>query len=104
MAFNPFQKINTTDDVLRRIQDAIEKCLRPIIANNSLDSQTLTNVVLKAGQVNRVPHKLGRNIQRWNPVRLRSQAVVWEDAVQTLPDKLLDLHTSADVSLDLLVS
>ena len=104
MSFKAFRKVSTTDRVLSLIQDAIDSCLRPIVGNPALDSVTVKDVLLKAGQVNPVSHMLGRKLERWSVVRIWTNAVVWEETAKPPSETLVYLHVSADAVVDLLVS
>ena len=115
MSFKPFAKLYVTvndflkpNDILRvvnQLQSNIEQSFLPLI-NNKLqnDSLILTNIELTAGQANVIDHKLGRKLTGWHVIRLRSNAIVYDDQDNnSLPGLNLILHTSANTTVDLLV-
>ena len=59
-------------------QDNIEVQFNQIITKELLDGQILTQVTLIPGKINRVQHKLGRQIEGWTIVRKRADARVWD--------------------------
>lgn len=75
--------------------------LNPIIANPTNNSIILKNVALVAG-TNVINHLLSRNLQGWNPTRIRAAATIYDlqDANQT-PQLTLVLVSSANVVVDL---
>lgn len=79
------------------------QALDPIIANPMTNPSILKNVSLVAG-TNVIDHKLGRRLQGWNSVRVRSAASIFDqqDSNQT-PQLTLILVSSADVVVDLMV-
>lgn len=105
MAFQRFQKVNSDDRVLNQVQDNIERSLAPIIRNTALDFQIVEGVLLVNGLLNKIPHGLGRPLMGWTTVRLRGQAIVWDDQdLNTGASHLyLYLRTTAVVTVDLKV-
>lgn len=73
----------------------------PILARPANQSNILPNVKLTTG-TNAVNHLLGRKLQGWNPVRIRSAATFYDqqDSNQH-PELTLILISSADVVIDL---
>lgn len=75
-----FQRIQTEDEELRRVQDSVEAAFKPLLLNPTLDGALLKDVVLTGGGVvNDVSHLLGRPLTGWFPTRVH--AVAAEDAV-----------------------
>jgi hypothetical protein len=90
--------------VINTLQANIDDSLAPMVSKIQNDSLILSNVQLVAGQTNIISHRLGRQLLGWCVVRCRSQAQVW-DSQDTNPSPTLTLQllTSANVSVDLLV-
>jgi len=88
---------------LEMLQTAWAQQLNPIIANPTVNNSILKNVALTAG-VNVINHKLGRNLQGWNPTRVRAAVTLYDqqDSNQT-PQLTLILVASADAVIDLVV-
>lgn len=97
--------IQTDRGDVRKLQDGARKLFDVLFANPAAEARMLEGVELAAG-ANQVAHGLGRPIVRWIPVRVRAQATLW-DAQDTqtaaLKAKFLKLHSSAAVTVDLLV-
>lgn len=66
--------------VLHVIQQNLSKALRVIALNASISGNRLTGVVFPAGQVQYIPHGLGRAYQGWYVVRAVGHA---SDLVET---------------------
>jgi hypothetical protein len=77
--------------------------LDPMLSNPVLNTVLLKNVALTTG-ANIVNHKLGRDLQGWYPVRVRSSSTIYDtqDSNQT-PQLTLLLVASANVTVDLVV-
>ncbi len=77
--------------------------LDPIIANPLTSSIILKNVSLAAG-TNVINHRLGRNLQGWNPTRIRAAATIYDlQETNQTPQLTLVLVASAPVIIDLAV-
>lgn len=102
-----FQRIQTEDEELRRVQDSVEAFAKPLTMNPLLDGLLLegadgTGVALVSGQANYVNHGLGRAVKFW-PVSPNADARVWEDTANPDAATILVLRCSADVTLRLWV-
>jgi hypothetical protein len=88
---------------LQQMQNVWAAIIEPIINKPSNNSLILKNISLVAGS-NTINHRLGRNLQGWNPVRIRSNATLYDqqDSNQT-PQLTLILVASADVVCDIMV-
>ncbi len=77
--------------------------LDPLLSNPVIAGVLLKNVTLVIG-ANVINHKLGRPLQGWVPVRLRSSVTIFDtqDANQ-LPELTLQLTASAAAIIDLYV-
>lgn len=75
--------------------------LDPLLSRPANNSIILKNVSLVAG-TNVVNHLLGRNLQGWNPTRIRASATIYDtqDTNQT-PQLTLVLVASAPVVCDI---
>jgi len=106
MALRPLRTIQTSDQTLNLIQDAISETLEPIARHVMLNGMLIKQVNIVAG-VNTVNHGLGRNYVSWFAGRFSSKdnlaaISLWETAS---PDatKFLVLNASAPCVADLLV-
>jgi len=97
-----FQKLNTDDAVVNRLQDNLSQALDPITSNPLLDRRVLTVQSLVTGSTNYVAHGLGRPLQGWSIVRQRGSASVY-DAQDSNPNPSLTLAlvTSGNVVVDI---
>lgn len=88
---------------LNRAQDGLLPTVSALSGVQISDGVLLEEVVLASG-ANIVPHKLGRILQGWIPVRVRASATLYDtqDANNT-PDQTLLLTASALVTVDLWV-
>lgn len=93
---------------LNTLQSNVAEVFAPMIAASQNDSQILVGVVLAPGIVNVVSHKLGRKLAGWKIVRLRANALVWDEQdANKQPDRTLllgmapnDLGTNVTVDLE----
>ena len=88
---------------LQMMQNTWATKIEPVISNPLVNGVILENVSLTAG-ANVINHKLGRKLQGWYPVRIRSAATFYDtqDSNQT-PQLTLNLTSSANVIIDLAV-
>lgn len=104
MPLHRFKTVKTDDITLTKIQDNISDAYDPLITNIALNSTILTEVILVAGQVNKIPHTLGRNLSGWQVIRKRAAADIYDTQdINLSPNLLLYLWTTANVTVDLLV-
>lgn len=111
--FKKFTKLFlTTDDVkdpnnivqvINKIQASIADSFSGMIDRIQMDSTILTNVQLKATQLNIINHTLNRTLLGWKIVRKRSPAVNIYDTQDTnpTPKLTLQLQTTSDVIVDI---
>lgn len=115
MSFHKFKKqyldvANVSDAqntlrVINTLQNNIDDALQPMVVKTQNDSLIIPNISLIAGQVNIVNHRLGRILQCWNCCRIRGPAIIYDDQDNNpSPNLTLWLHTTADVTINLLVS
>lgn len=98
--FAPFEQTNTNDKVIERVQSSIARTFRRLTSQ----AQILQGVALVAGIVTPVPHGLGRKLVGWTVVRRRANAIVWDaQDANAVPDRTLNLQTSANVIVDVMV-
>ncbi len=102
MAIKPFNKVGTSDPVLRKMQDAVETPLREISAKAILDGQILKDLFLVSGSENLVSHKLGRKLTGWVIIQQDTNANIWATS-EKLDQYYLVLNTSANCNLSLWV-
>lgn len=100
-----FQRTQLSDMAsVSRMQDEVGRVIDAVAMKPALDHELVTGVLLLASGVTHVAHGLGRAPVGWTLARKRAQATVW-DAQDTCrsPSLYLDLHTSANVEVDVLV-
>lgn len=90
----PFDRVQTQDGTLNRIQDRIKIVLRAIISKPILDGQIIDSITLPAGVATNVAHKLGRKPKGWIPV----QGVSTTITENSKDDKFLNLTAGATVT------
>lgn len=111
MAFSAFRKIRVGEGEeigskhINAVQDNVSTALAQITGKDALDLTLLPNVVLKAGVVNRVAHKLGRRLAGWWIVRTHGSHPFVYDVQDTnpAPELQLALMSATPVTVDLLV-
>jgi hypothetical protein len=96
----PFRRINTTDQILMRLQDAIGESLASLLSVPLL-SQVTVSVSLSTSPT-AVAHGLGRPVQGWLVVRKNAAADVYEGDVSIAPNKTINLVASASVDVTIL--
>lgn len=97
----PYQQ--TTDRQLNQFQTALAGALRPITSLPTSQSSILTQVTITSG-TNTISHGLGRILSGWYPVRVRSQATLWDSQDgNTTPSLTLILNSTANTVIDLVV-
>lgn len=91
------------DQSLTLLQTAWATQLNPVLALPQSSGVILKNVSLAIGD-NTINHRLGRNLQGWQLIRVRAAATIYDkqDANQ-LKDLTLVLNSSAVVVVDLFV-
>lgn len=82
-------------------QDRWAAQIDPVLALPQNSSLILKNVALTTG-ANTINHKLGRKLQGWSIIRIRSAATIYDtqDSNQS-PDLTLTLNASANVNVDI---
>lgn len=89
---------------LSQTQNTWATQLDPLLNNPLSKAIVLKNISLTMG-ANIINHNLGRKLQGWYPVRIRSAAAAFYDTqdTNTMPHLTLNLTSSADVVIDLVV-
>lgn len=84
-------------------QDRWANILNPVANFTPVNGLILTSIPVKTGN-NSINHMLGRNLQGWIPVRLRSSVSLYDtqDSNQ-MPSLTLQLVASADAVIDIWV-
>lgn len=91
------------DTSLTLMQTAWATQLNPIIALPQSSGILLKQVSLKTGD-NTIDHKLGRNLQGWQLVRVRAAATIYDKQDNNqLQSRTLILNSSAPVVVDIFV-
>lgn len=94
-------QFQSDDRISQMMQNSWATQLNPLLANPSLQSIILKNVLLVTGN-NVVNHKLGRTLQGWRIVRQRAAANIHDNQDNNQsPQLTLFLVSSANVSIDL---
>jgi hypothetical protein len=89
------------NQALQLMQDRWSSILHPFINNPSNNALLHKNLTLTSGD-NVINHKLGRKLQGWRVVRLRSAATFYDKQdTNSMPDKTLVLNASANAVIDL---
>lgn len=95
--------LNTSDSDLATVQRNLVRVLQPIFNTPILGGNLLTNQTLVTG-LNSINHGLGRNLNGWIPVRIRSSATFFDSQdTNKTPQLTLALNSSADVIADIYV-
>src|SRR6185437_7914444 len=96
-------RIQSADRVVNQLQQNIIPPLQEVIANPVVCGVIIQNVNLVSG-LNTVNHGLGRTLQGWSAVRVRSQCQLWDSQdSNNSPAQTLLLNSNAAVTVDLLV-
>lgn len=96
-------RLQTSNAELNRVQDRLVTALNQVLEHPVISGQLLTSISVGTGAT-QVPHKLGRKPIGWSLVRLRANAVVWDEQdAETRQDLFLRLRASTPVVVDLLV-
>lgn len=104
----PLKKLAGADVQTRALEQNVDEALRPLREHPFADGELLAGangapVLLLAGKANRIDHALNRKA-RWLLVSPQANAAVWEDpADEVLPERILTLRTSVDLSTYLFV-
>lgn len=94
---------HTDDQDLMLLQTKWSSAINPVINQPWNSGVILKSVVLATGS-NTINHKLGRALQGWVVIRMRSSATVYDTQdSNTMPALTLKLTASANVTVDLLV-
>lgn len=85
------------------LQTTWSQQLNPVVNLPTNRGNILKSVPLAAG-INSISHKLGRKLQGWFLVRQRGAAQIYDNQdSETMPDLMLQLVSSANVSVDIFV-
>ena len=104
MKLVPFRKIHSENEEINRLQQNIDSVFKQLSIAPVVNSVRLEGVVLKAGQVNIVNHKLDTKLTGWILTRNKANSVIWDSQDSNNdPTKTLALHCSVDTVVDLLV-
>jgi hypothetical protein len=97
-----FRKIKSTIQELNQVQENIEQTLRSVLQTPILNGVLLTNIDLVTGAVNRVPHKLGRELRGYFIVKKNSAATIYDTQSSLKADEnFLLLNTSANTNVNI---
>ena len=93
----------SSDKTFILLQNSWVPLLNPILSNELVNSSVLTDISLASGY-NTINHLLGRVLQGWMICRQRGSASFYDLQDQNpMPNLTLILHTTADVSVDIVV-
>jgi hypothetical protein len=99
----PLKRVSGLGADLEAVQANVAEALRPLREHPFADGELLADAngqpfLLKAGQANRLEHGLQRKV-RWFVVSQSGAASIYELASdEVLPERILSLRTSLDVS------
>lgn len=94
------KRVYTGSPEIQRMQDLIAESVEQLERSPMGKGVLLEGVSLSTGASNRVNHKLGRVPSGWIIVDRDDNANVWS-STSSLPNKFLELSTSADVTVSL---
>lgn len=100
MGLPAFKQINTNDQNLQLIQDAVSSALRPIQSSPFVGGVLLTGVVLAAG-TNAIQHTLGRTPTVWVICDTNAAQTVYRTSWTT---SLINLTASGAVTVSLWIN
>lgn len=104
MASIKIKKLITDDADLMRVQQNYIESLNDLFTSVTiLDGIILKDIVLVSASTNKVAHKLGRVARGFLVVKKSGVADIYNSTVQSLPDSLLSLETSVNVTVSLWV-
>lgn len=99
---NAFKKFKSQTPDLDKVQENVDNVVKQLQVIELLGAIELREVELKTGQDNNIEHKLNRKINNFIVCRKNANADVWEE--ETLfPSKFLNLHTTADCKVNLII-
>lgn len=94
---------NTKIHELSLMQSSWAKDLDPVLSNPIVNGILLKNVSLTTG-VNRIPHKLNRNLIGWIITRNRGPQYIYDQQdSEQMPAQFLKLYVGSNVKIDLYV-
>jgi len=97
-----FKRIHTGDDELNAVQDELERILNPVLNNEILSNNKVTEITLVSGKARNILHKLNRVPEGWIIIQKDSNADIWANGSSN-PDKFLNLESDANVTISILV-
>lgn len=97
-----FRAIRTAVRDIQRLQDALSKVFNAIQTKQILDGRLVSNVEIASGTITELDHGLQRPVRGWIVVDKNANAVVWTSASE-IPNRTLNLNTSANVTISLWV-
>lgn len=104
MAFKKIRTVNFKDSDINRMQDNVVQGIDSLGQVPLIDGVLIENVVLTTGITNHIPHKLQRPLIGWMITRMRANSIVWDSQdAAAQPAQILDLHCSANVTVDIWV-
>lgn len=101
MAIKSFNKVDSPDRIVSRIQDNVEAVFKQLLLNPVLSSNIIRNVPLLAVSTSIVNTGLSEKANGWIIIRKSSDSTVWEVASDDY--RVLHLQCSADTTVDIMV-
>jgi hypothetical protein len=99
-----FRLFSTDDRDIMALQANMRDFANDITALNILNYVLIRDINLVTGQINKINHKLNRNIIGYYVVRKNVAADIWDEQNQNnLPKSTLDLQTNADCKISLII-
>lgn len=97
------ERVRASDPATQRFADDVTETLNPLFRLPILNGRLIEGTVLASGD-NSISHGLGRKLLGWIPVRCSAAVDLYDkQGTNTVPDKLLVLNASADVTVSLWV-
>lgn len=98
-----FKKIQSSDDVLNRVQDSVKTTTDSIQSNPILQGQNLASQTFKAGKETAVNTLLGRTLIGWFVCSQQGQGVLSENAAKRTTQTIYLTANTADVTASIFV-
>lgn len=102
MALSRFKRVRSSNQEIADLSDSVGDFADQVVRIPYLNGVILKDVSLTTGVDNLIGHTLNRAYQGWILTAKSANANVWQEE-SDLPDRLLNLRSSANVTISLLV-
>mgnify|MGYP007071572762 CR=1 FL=1 len=103
MAIMNFKTINGINGDLAQIQDNVRDIHQVLIQNPLMDGIMIKDQTITSGTPLQIKHRLDRKIIGWVVTEKNADARVWRTNPTVLADQILELNSSANVTINLFV-